>query len=217
MIKKIALFALLSLASISTTTVAERPWASTSELILLYNINPEWQIFSNSRLRFGDDFDTFNMWFADIGAHYRFHKNFNIGAAYRYLEYRVSGDWEGENRPMIQGHWFGSVADIKLRNRCRFEFRDYDFDRDDDVRFRNQTRAEFPWGIYGVKPYLEEEFFYSFNADNINQSWLTGGVYFKPADKTKVRVAYRWVATRASSNHEWKSANELYVALIQSF
>lgn len=214
MIKKIALLALLSLSSIST--YAERPWASVNELILIYKFNPQWSAFSTSRVRFGEDFNTFNMWFADIGAHYKFHKNFNIGAAYRYLEYRVADEWVAEYRPMIQGHWFAKPADISLRNRCRFEFREYDFNREDDHRFRNQFRAEFPWGIYGVKPYLEDEIFYSFNAKKINTNWLTGGLYFKPADKTKLRLAYRWNAVRKSSG-DWVSANELYFALIQSF
>lgn len=212
--KKTALLALLSLASI--VTYAERPWASVNELVLVHKFNPKWKMLSTSRVRFGEDFNTFNMWFADAGLYYRFHKNFDFGAAFRYLEYRIADEWVGEYRPMIQGHFYAKPFDISIRNRCRLEFREYDFNRDDDHRFRNQLRAEFPWGIGPVKPYLEDEIFYGFNAEKINTNWLTGGIYFKPGDKTKMRLAYRWNAVRKSSG-EWVSANELYLALIQSF
>ncbi len=215
MIRKAALLALCTLAV--SSTFAQAPWSSANELILGHKFNPQWSAFSTSRLQFGQDFNKFNLWFADVGFHYKFHKNFNVGAAYRYLEYRISDDWKSENRALIQGHWFGKIQEIRLRNRSRAEFRFYDFDRDNDIRFRNQTRAEFPWGIKGVKPYIEDEFFYSKNQKKINQNWLTGGVYFKPAEKTKIRLAYRWITVRSSKTTQWHSANQLYFALIQGF
>jgi hypothetical protein len=213
--KRKALYLLAALAA--ATTYAQAPWASVNELVLGHKLNDEWSLFSRSRIQFTEDFNTFSLWFADAGLAYKLHQHIKIGAAYRYLEYRVKNQWESENRPMIELTFFGKPNNISLANRSRFEFRFYDFDRAYDFRYRNRTRADFPWGIAGIKPYLEDELFWGRNQGKFNQNWLTGGIYFKPADLTKIRAAYRWAAVRSSGTNKWRSGNQLYLALIQNF
>jgi len=190
-------------------------WQSLNELVLTYNVTDTWSVFSRSGVQFARNSIDLNMGYIDGGAAYKFNPHWKIGAAYRHLWASIDTQTGQEDRPMIELTWFDTLKDIRLSNRSRFEFRLYDFDKENDFRYRNQTRAEFPWGIYGVKPYFEEEFFYSKNADEINQNWVTGGVYFKPADYMKIRVAYRWVALK--TNPEWINVNQVYLACALTF
>ncbi|MDF7807919.1 DUF2490 domain-containing protein [Pontiellaceae bacterium B12219] len=190
-------------------------WQSVDEFFLTYNVTKEWSVFARSGLQFARNEIDLNLAFLGGGAAYKFHDHWKIGAAYRHLWASIDSQSGQENRPMIELTWFDAFEDIRLSNRSRFEFRLYDFDKENDFRYRNQTRAEFPWGIFGVKPYLEEEFFYSKNSEEINQNWLTGGIYFKPVDVMKIRVAYRWVALK--TNPEWINVNQVYLACALTF
>jgi hypothetical protein len=189
---------------------AQNDWQSLSELFVTYNVTDTWSVFARSGLQLARDSVDLNMGYIDGGAAYKFHPNWKVGAAYRHLWASIDTQTAQENRPMIELTWFDTLDDIRLSNRSRFEFRLYDFDKSNDFRYRNRTRADFPWEIYGVKPYMEEEFFYSKNAEEINQNWVTGGVYFKPADFMQIRVAYRWVALKTSA--QWIDVNQFYLS-----
>ena len=42
-------------------------------------------------------------------------------------------------------------------------------EKDEDLRYRNETRAELPWSVlpFNIRPYFEEEFFYGKNSRHI--------------------------------------------------
>ncbi|MEM7392957.1 MAG: DUF2490 domain-containing protein, partial [Verrucomicrobiota bacterium] len=96
-----------------------------------------------------------------------------------------------------------SVGDFKVTNRTRFEFRHFN-DRKDDVRFRNETRIEAPWSItpLDIRPYFEEEFFISFNEDEVNMNWITLGLFYKPVKNIKLKAGYRWLTQKLGG--EWR-------------
>ncbi len=93
-----------------------------------------------------------------------------------------------------------------MTNRSRFEFRFFDY-REDDVRFRNEIVVEAPWEFtpLKLKPYVEEEFFYSFNEDWIEANWIGAGLSWRPMPGVKLKLGYRWVHQRIGDG--WLNRN----------
>jgi hypothetical protein len=69
--------------------------------------------------------------------------------------------------------------------------------------------VDLPWEIlpFGIKPYVEEEFFWGRNSGKVEMNWLTGGLYCKPNNSTKLKLGYRWVSARVGD--EWENRNQL--------
>ncbi|MCU7810602.1 MAG: DUF2490 domain-containing protein, partial [Candidatus Thiodiazotropha sp. (ex Notomyrtea botanica)] len=72
---------------------------------------------------------------------------------------------------------------------------------------------EGPVGLLGerIKPYLEEEFFYSTKADRFEANWLGGGVAWRPAKGVKLKLGYRWNRFRVGD--AWRNRHVLVTGL----
>jgi len=68
---------------------------------------------------------------------------------------------------------------------------------------------------YNFIPYIEEEFFYSFNDEQINVNWLSGGLRYKINKNTIVKVGYRWQTQKRSG--VWIDRNVLVTGLLLFF
>jgi len=193
----------------------EGDWYGIHDFIVKYSLNEKFALYNRYELITKDNMSDSYFALADLGLAYKFHANWTASAYYRYCWIEVADEWEGEHRPLLELNYGVKLKDIALSNRSRLEFRIYDFDRENDVRYRNRTRADLPWGLYGIKPYFEEEFFYSDNANNINANWLTGGLYYKWSH-AKLRVGYRWWAQKLSDG-SWENRNMLNTNLMFFF
>ena len=99
--------------------------------------------------------------------------------------------------------------DARISNRSRVEFRLCQWDKTNDIRYRNETRLDLPWNVLPgeIKPYFEEEFFWGRKSGQIEMNWLTGGLYYKAGRSTKLKLGYRWIAIRVGD--EWENRNQL--------
>ena len=207
--KSILLAMVLALASFSE----EGDWGYAHNLYINKSLNEKWSILHRSQFTLRDDMSDFFFGYAGIGIGYRFHSNWRVDAVYRRAWIQPGDTWLIEDRPLINLTWFGSIHAARLTNRSRVEFREYRWDKKDDIRYRNETRLELPWEVlpFGIKPYFEEEFFWGRESGKFEMNWVTAGLYCKPGKSTKLKLGYRWIAIR-DDNH-WENRNQLVTAL----
>lgn len=192
---------------------AEGDWGYAHNFYVVKSLTEKWSILHRSQFALRDDMSDLFFGFADIGVGYRFHPAWRVDGVYRRNWLRPGDTWLIEDRPLINLTWFGKVRDTRVSNRSRVEFREYRWDKTDDIRYRNETRLDFPWEVLpgAIKPYLEEEFFWGKESGEIEMNWLTGGLYCKPGRSTKLKLGYRWIRIRVGS--EWENRNQLVTAI----
>ena len=135
----------------------EGDWGYAHINFIKLSLAENWSILSRSQLTFRDDFNDFYFWYADAGLAYSLNRAWRVELAYRHAQWDFGGGWKDEYRPMANLDWFGEVHGIRLNNRARIEYRYFDWSRKEDWRFRNRIRAEFPWKIAGISPFVEED------------------------------------------------------------
>jgi hypothetical protein len=209
---KVLWFALLGALLTSWSAYPEEgDWGYAHNVYIKKSLTEKWSLLSRSQFALRDDMSEFFFGYADVGIGYKFHPDWRVDGVYRRVWFRPGGDWLTEDRPLINLTWFGKIKAARLSNRIRVEFREYQWDKKDDIRFRNETRLELPWELFEIKPYFEEEFFYGRNSEQIEMNWLTGGLYYKPAKQIKLKIGYRWIYIRLGD--EWENRNQLVTGL----
>jgi len=191
----------------------EGDWGFAHNNYIIASLNDKWSVLHRSQITLRDDMSDLFFGFADIGVGYKIWPDWRLDAVYRRAWIRPGDKWLIEDRPLLNLTWFGKIKDARISNRSRIEFRDYRWDKKDDLRYRNETRLDLPWEVLpgGIKPYFEEEFFWGRNSSELEMNWLTGGLYCKPDKHTKLKFGYRWVYARAGS--DWENRNQLVTGL----
>ena len=191
----------------------EGDWGYAHNNYVIVSLNEKWSLLHRSQATMRNDMSDFFFGYADIGVGYKVLPDWRLDAVYRRAWIRPADKWLIEDRPLFNLTWFGTINDAHISNRSRIEFREYRWNKKDDIRYRNETRVDLPWEIlpFGIKPYFEEEFFWGRNAGEIQENWLTGGLYCKPGKGTKLKLGYRWVAARVGD--EWENRNQLVTGL----
>jgi len=191
----------------------EGDWGYAHNNYIIKSLNKKWSVLHRSQVALRDDMSELFFGFADIGFGYKIMPNWRLDGVYRRAWIRPGEKWLIEDRPLINLTWFGQIQNSRISNRSRVEFREYRWDKPDDIRYRNETRLDLPYEILpgGIKPYFEEEFFWGKESQKIEMNWLTGGIYCKPNSHTKLKLGYRWVAARAGNS--WENRNQLVTGL----
>jgi hypothetical protein len=204
---------LLAMALPLTGFSEEGDWGYAHNFYIKKSLTEKWSLLHRSQFALRDDMSDLFFGFADIGIGYRFHPSWRVDGVYRRAWFRPGDTWLIEDRPLINLTWFGKIKDARISNRHRVEFREYRWDKKDDLRYRNETRLELPQEIlpFGIKPYFEEEFFYGKESGKFEMNWLTGGLYCKPNSFSKLKLGYRWIRIRAGD--DWENRNQLVTAL----
>jgi len=191
----------------------EGDWGFAHNNYVIAALNEKWSVLHRSQFALRDDMSDFFFGYADLGIGYRFMPDWRLDGVYRRAWIQPGEKWLIEDRPLINLTWFGKIQDTRISNRSRVEFREYRWDKKDDIRYRNETRLDLPYEILpgGIKPYFEEEFFWGKESRKFEMNWLTGGIYCKPNAHTKLKLGYRWVAARVGN--DWENRNQLVTGL----
>lgn len=216
MLKKLLLL-LIAATALNLPTAQASDWGGIHDFILKFSINEKWAIYNRYESISRDNFSDTYFGLADLGLAYKIDPHWTVSGYYRqcWAQSAVTGDWATEHRPLVELNYGNKFKDMAFSNRSRLEFRIYEGDKEDDLRYRNRTRLDMPWGVVGIKPYLEEELFFTDNAEGFLQNnWLTAGVYYKWSH-AKLRVGYRWQASKVGNS--WKSKNLLATNLMFFF
>ncbi len=196
---------------------AEGDWGYAHIFYVKKAIAGNWSAITGSQLTWRDDMSDFFFIYADAGLAYKFNPNWIVEAIYRQGWWDINNEWEVEKRPLFNLKWIDTWQDIRVENQARLEFRYYDWDKKDDLRFRNRTRIEFPWEILpgAIKPFAEEEFFLGRNSGQLEMNWLMTGLYAKPTKSIKLKAGYRWQRVRVGSG--WENRNQLVTGMVLIF
>lgn len=205
--QKISVFLLLCLIPFVSSPLSAADEGMSHNLLIKYALTEKWFLISRSNTASRDHYDDYFFGYTGLGVGYNLNENWSVRAGYRHAWIRPRDEWLEEDRPYLEGYFTQRWSGFRVTNRSRFEFRYYDFERDDDVRFRNEIVVEAPWEFtpLKLKAYVEEEVFFGFNQEHIEANWLGGGFAWRPIKGVKLKLGYRWVHQRIGD--DWINRN----------
>ncbi len=192
-------------------------WGNSNNFFLKKKIDDRWSFVTRSLVVSRDDMSDVFFGIVDGGLRYAWFDSFSTDIVYRGAWFETNSGWAYENRPLVNLNVNDQWQGYKLSHRSRFEFRIFNDQRKDDIRYRSEFRIITPYQItkYNFTPYIEEEFFYSFNEEQINMNWLSGGLRYKVNKNTILKVGYRWQTQKLSGT--WNDRNVLVTGLLLFF
>ena len=204
--------ALLALLLLARPVTAERDLGASHNLLVKAPISEDWFVISRSNLAYRNDFDDRFLGFMGGGIGLQWSDQWSFRAGYRHVWFKPQTDWLEEDRLYVEAFYANRFDHVRFTSRSRFEFRYFDY-RENDVRFRNEFVVEANMPVLGtaLRPYVEEEFFYSTEDDRIEANWLGAGFAWWPADGIKLKVGYRWNRFRAGD--EWRDRDTLVTGI----
>jgi hypothetical protein len=190
----------------------EQDSGASHNLLLKLDLDDRWFLISRSNLASRNDFRDQFLGYTGASLGYQLTPALSLRVGYRRAWLRLGEDWQPEDRAMIEGYYAVSPGGVRITNRARVELRWFDW-RDDDIRLRNEITLEAPWLLtpMGLRPYLEEEVFYSTNAGRFEANWLGGGLTWSPRKGVKLKLGYRWNRFRAGD--DWANRNVVVTGL----
>ena len=196
----------------STGAAASTDSGSSLNLLLKADLSDDWFLISRSNLASRNNHEDFFFGYTGAALGYQFTRRWSVRAGFRHAWIRVGDEWLEEDRPFVETYFADTVEGFRVSNRARIEFRFFDY-REDDVRLRNELTIEAPWSLtqLGLRPYLEEELFYSTDAGHVEANWLGGGLAWQPAKGVKLKAGYRWNHFRIGD--EWRDRDVVVAGL----
>jgi hypothetical protein len=203
----------LSLLSLAfSPAMATQDAGGSHNLLLKTSLSDDWFVISRSNLATRNNFRDEFLAYTGASLGYQITPRCSLRLGYRRAWFRFGKDWQPENRAMLEGYFADRLNGFRFTNRLRAEGRQFDW-RDDDIRLRNEITVEAPWKLtsLALRPYLEEEVFYSTNARRFEANWLGGRLAWRPAQGVKLKLGYRWNRFRTGDN--WANRNLLVTGL----
>ena len=203
---------LLSCLMYASVWAAERDSGSSNNLLVKASINDDWFVISRSNLAYRNDFNDLFLGFTGGGLGFQMSDEWSLRAGYRHVWFKPQDDWLEEDRLYVEAFFANRFEAVRFTSRSRVEFRFFDY-RENDVRLRNEFVVESNRPIPGsvLRPYAEEEFFYSTKADRFEANWLGVGLAWRPADGVKLKLGYRWNRFRVGDS--WRDRDTLVTGI----
>lgn len=109
--------------------------------------------------------------------------------------------------------WRGKLAEGKFSNRHRLEWRYFEGNAKDRIRYRNESVWTSLHTItdYQLTPFIEEEFFYDMTDSVLNINWLTFGISKYWSKNVKWKLGYRLQSQK--TNGEWENRHVLVTGI----
>ncbi len=204
---------LLSICAVCCASLSAAPWAGDHVFALKADLDEQWTVHSQSKAVLRDNFSEFLGGYTGMGLSYQLTEHWNARAGYRHVWADSGEEWLQESRPYAEAAYARSIEGFRVKNRGRFEYRAFDFEKDDMLRYRNQLAVEAPWKLTALElqPFVEEEVFYSVDEERIDMNRLGAGLAWRPLEGFKLKFGYRWTYFR--SGEDFVSRNVLTTAL----
>jgi hypothetical protein len=152
------------------------------------------------------------------GAIWGFDKRLDLGITYRQAYEREGDEWLAENRPYVTATLKHDLWKFRFVGRNRIEYRHFDYDRDDFIRYRHRSMLKLPLEFRGLKitPHASNEFFISSNGTGFNQDRVYFGVEIDPEKHFNFDVYYMLQYLKIEKD-KWWYANVLGFKLKVAF
>jgi hypothetical protein len=210
---RIKLLFIILTATILSSTVRAAETGSSHNLFFLNKLNDNSFFVGRANLVTRDGFsDTF---FGYVDANYRYMLTgpWTVEVGYRHAFLELGNQWREEYRPMLSLYWRGKLAGGKFSNRHRIEWRYFEGNAQDRVRYRNESVWTSLHTItdYQLTPFIEEEFFYDITNSELNINWLTFGISKFWSKGMKWKLGYRLQSLKF--NGEWENRHTLVTGI----
>jgi len=173
-----------------------------------FDINKDWRATFGEEFRLADDAGQLYYHHSDLGFVYKsFADWIDVGANYRQVFQKDSaGQWRRENRPHLNITLKGRLSGLDLSDRSRLEYRDRE-NKTNVWRYRNKIALRLPIELTQLKlqPYIADEVFISFNAEDFDRNRLYSGFYIELSKNIRADVFY--LRQSSKSGGDWKDAN----------
>jgi hypothetical protein len=211
---------LLSVFLISTflsLTTQATETGSSHNLFYLNKLDDSSFFVGRANLVTRDGFsDTF---FGYVDANYR-HKlseSWAMEVGYRHAFLELGNNWREEYRPMLSLYWRGKLFNGNFSNRHRIEWRYFEGNAKDRLRYRNESvwTSQRTITDYQLTPFIEEEFFYDITDSEFNTNWLTFGIskYWKKSKQGSIKWKLGYRLQSQKSNGEWENRHMLVTGI----
>jgi len=196
---------------ISTTQATET--GSSHNLFYLNKLNNKDFFVGRANLVTRDGFSDLFFGYVDANYRYTLTKPWAIEMGYRHAALKLGNQWREEYRPMLSLYWRGKLAGGKFSNRSRIEWRYFEGNVQDRVRYRNESvwTSASTMTDYRLTPFIEEEFFYDITNNELNINWLTFGVSKLWRKGMKWKLGYRLQSQKFSN--DWKNRHTLVTGI----
>ena len=210
---RIKLLFIILTVTILSSTVRAAETGSSHNLFFLNKLNDNSFFVGRANLVTRDGFsDTF---FGYVDANYRYALTgpWSVEVGYRHAFLELGNQWREEYRPMLSLYWRGKLAGGKFSNRHRIEWRYFEGNAQDRVRYRNESVWTSLHTItdYQLTPFIEEEFFYDITDSELNINWLTFGISKFWSKGMKWKLGYRLQSLKF--NGEWENRHTLVTGI----
>ena len=181
-----------------------------SKVSLCFNINKDWQFEFEEEFKLGDHAEQLFIHNSDFGFVYSGLAGWlDLGFKFKKeYEKEDDGSWTEENRPHFNVTITSRLLGLDISDRSRLEYRDLQEEKD-LWRYRNKLTVRLPLELtqFKLQPYMAEEVFINFDAEDFNTNRLYGGFYLWLSKKTRLDVYYLWQVSKDDGN--WDNTHVL--------
>ena len=193
---------------------ADADWEYWSQYEVRWKVAEDAELRVKPELRFCDDFSDHYYWHMEVGLDYSLLSWLVVAPYYRHISTEGNGTWKTEKRPHANVTLAWSVKGVVLSDRNRLEYR---IRTGKEVfRYRNRLWVKFPRkGPAGIQPFLGDEVFYDFDAEEINKNRAYAGFNIKVAAGLTADLYY--ILDSSSKHDEWRPTNIAATTLKYTF
>lgn len=205
---------LVGLFSMNQSARAGNGWEYWSHYEVAGSINDNLDFRIKPEFRYNGDSGNHYYTYFDVGLDWKIKDWFILGPYYRHVNEKKKEDWKVEYRPHLNATFKWELLGLSFSDRNRLEYRikeDKSF-----FRYRNKLMANLPkFTQFKIQPYIAEEPFYDFDANEVNKNRLYAGFDFNIAKKLKAGVYYIFESRKEKDG--WTNVNVLGVDLSCNF
>jgi len=215
-LNRIVLVALLlvGLFGMNKSARAGNDWEYWNNYAIAGLIRDDLRFKVKTEFRYNDNAGNHYYSHYDVGLDWKIKDWFILGPYYRHVNEKKQRDWKVEYRPHLNATFRWELFGLAFSDRNRLEYRireDRSF-----VRYRNKLTANLrSFTQFKIQPYVADELFYDFYADEFNKNRVYAGFDLDLIKRLKAGVYYILECRRKKGN--WTKANVIGVGLKYTF
>lgn len=130
--------------------------------------------------------------------------HWTLAPAVRFIRTLRGGEWRDDVMPQLNLINKTALGPLTLKNRMRLVKVEKEAASDDPVEYHHRADLVLTkgWTAWNVRPYVAEELFYSFTANELYRSRATGGLLCTPVQKVSVDLYLMREDTKTAG--DWK-------------